>query len=245
MIPSLEELRKRLLDTAEAPPAPVPSGRRLTFASSARGGPSPQRRLDSTIYLGDAGPERVAAQPEAAVAAEEPDEAEIQMAEPRADDELVEAVAPFFATVGGYREHLTQLAHASRSMRKFSLAADRVFAPLRDFRDRVQALLSSYAKPDGPAGALRERLDTIVWLSSTQKPARSGDDAAAAAFAKYLFEISRSLARAEALHARLAELTRVFDAADALRAQLRGLFQALDEFRTHERGERTLGDDQN
>lgn len=241
MIPSLEELRKRLLNRPGTPPGPAPSGKRPTFASSGRVCVSPLRRPDKTIYLGDASAEHCGSQAEAATTDEKAEEAEIQTAEFATDAELVEAATAFFRSADGYRQHLAQLADVSSSLNRLGRVADKVLEPLKGFRGQVQALLDFYVMPGEPGGVLRERLDSIVWLSSTQKPSRSRDDAAAAAFGRYLFEISRSLARAKALHTRLVELARAFHAADALQGRLRALSYALDAGRTSKTGNPARG----
>jgi hypothetical protein len=260
MIPSLEELRKKLLATPEPLPADPQALKRPTFGSTGRGRTPPvynasrrpqplgtpigHQRIapirtsetevdneplcgEETIYLGDAGAGRHSDIEAEAASIAGPEEA-VEIAEFQSHDQLVEAAAAFFGSAGEYREHLRQLAVASRSVLRLSRVADKALEPLKAFRDQAQELLSFYANP---TGARRQRLNTLVWLSPTEKPTRSGDDPGAVAFGGYLFEVSRYLGRAKLIHARLVELVRMLRAADALQAQMRALSHALDAIR--------------
>jgi hypothetical protein len=243
MIPTLDELRKTLLATPGVPPGrsrkqPAlansnrATGRRLSERSKPlqQSNTPANQQPPSQTHQGDASAlENAVADAEHTEAEIELAEAEIEVTDPQPDDELVQAVAAVFDSAGGYREHLARLADASKSIRRLSQAADRVLEPLRSLRNQVQELLESNERIPAlePVGGFRKGFGTLARLLPTEKLAGRGDRSGAT-FGGHLFELSKSLEPANALHARLVKLAETFHTADALQEQLYELSQAFD-----------------
>jgi hypothetical protein len=236
MIPTLEELRKRLLPTPEIPIDQPPSDKYKFQTTSSRTYrslppdspetsqprfPEPNQNPFAQLLEDDDPFAEIRAELERAAADIEDAKADVKAADPPLDSKNLETVALVFGSPAVYEEHLARLADASRAIRKLGRVADGVFEPLKIFRDKVQRLRVSYeaAAPSEPATVFRRRLGRLL---PPEKELETFDRTAVT-FGGHLFELSRSLESAKALHARLVSLARAFDAAEALQTEFNKL----------------------
>lgn len=249
MIPTLEDLRKSLLQTPEVslgqPPAKdkfhQPPAKDKFQTTSSRASKSvlanrPDRRQPPTAppihhpfaqLLEDDPFADLRADLEQTTADIENAREDVRASQPPSD--VAQAVALVFGSPSKYEEHLALLAEASKSMQRVNRIAGQVFEPLKIFRDRVQQLRVSYeaSAPNEPESVFRRRLARML---PPDKPIQTFDRTAVT-FGNHLFALSKSLECAKALHEHLVSLARTFDAARALEVELERLARSVDQQR--------------
>lgn len=229
MIPSLEELRRRLLAAPTPASKPETVFQRHPRVLTTPGRPDSPLLADAcetTEYGSEPAHERPAAQH--SLDGESPPfesvSAEFVACESESEGQLALAVANLFAPVRQYQDRLAQISRPSESVNQMMRAVGGLLDPLSGFRDQMRGLLTSFE----PMCKFRSELGTLAQSFEPMKEVEGQMAQVAEAFALNLSLLSKSLEPARALHARLAKLAQTFQIADELQAQFHRLSEAFN-----------------
>lgn len=218
----LEELRKRLLDTATAPGAP---GETL-YKRSTEGGGSPEPG-SVAVESGSApaGEARSGAQPVSVsssvlqyVAGDESDKGS-----PKSRYHVAQAVAKVFESTRMHQERLAELSRSFDSIEQIAQVAARAFEPIREFHAQMEKLSSTFA----PMRSFQEQLGTMAETFEPMKALHDQMLQMAEAFQINLAQFATSLEPARRFQAQLAELVKVFESVGELQTQFVELSEAF------------------
>jgi hypothetical protein len=214
MIPSLEELRRRLLQ-----PVPGKASTPNTLSNPDEDGSSVQDQsgpppTTDGLQAGDHGPG-----------------GQITRKLARDEDRLAQVAARVFTPVSQYRDRIAEI---EQSINQLTESAGELFGPLRSLRDQMQVLLTSRE----PMVAFQKELGTLAQSFAPMEELQGQMVQISEAFGAYLSDLSRSLEPAKTLDAPLSGLAETFRSASRLQAE----FHELSEtFRAVSRADSTKG----